>query len=164
MPYPTATLIGRLQVESRDPAAWRHVDNFDYVLDTALAEVGAVEPPVTLHSDLRQPFARAWLKVAQHEVLERVRVAVAFAPPKDMRVAPSTAAYIPKEGDRSLAELITAYRNEREAAHGVGSTDRRYNHIFSALREALGDDKPLRASRAATAGRRATCCAPSIAT
>lgn len=42
---------------------------------------------------------------------------------------------------RSLAELIDAYRKDRERAHGLESTDRKYAHIFRALKEALGPDK-----------------------
>lgn len=47
-------------------------------------------------------------------------------------------------GGTTVAQLITAYQAERVANHGEESTDRKYSHIFSALREALGEDRPVR--------------------
>jgi len=45
---------------------------------------------------------------------------------------------------KTVSELIEEYRADRERAHGQESTDRKYSHIFRALKEALGPDKPVR--------------------
>ena len=49
------------------------------------------------------------------------------------------------EGDKTVAELIKAYRADRDNRHGAESTTRKYKHIFEALELGLGADKPIRA-------------------
>ncbi len=145
MPHRVAILVGRLQQAARDPEAWRQIDNFDYALDAALAEAGAEPPHDAVRAELRLSFARAWLEVAQHEELQRLRAVVALAHPADLRIAPSGVSFVPREGDRTVAELIKSYRADRNATYGEESTARKYDHIFSALKAALGENKPVRA-------------------
>ncbi len=43
----------------------------------------------------------------------------------------------------TLGDLIDRYRSNRVAAHGQHSTDRKYSHVFKALEEALGRQRPV---------------------
>lgn len=45
---------------------------------------------------------------------------------------------------RTVGQLIEAFRAERERTKGAESTERKYRHIWRALEEGLGQDKPLR--------------------
>jgi len=63
-----------------------------------------------------------------------------------VEVTPPVPASVPAvaTGGTTVKQLIAAYRAEREALHGAESTDRKYSHIFRALEEALGGDRPIR--------------------
>lgn len=54
--------------------------------------------------------------------------------------APTT----PPTSGITVGKLIAAFNAERVARHGEESTSRKYSHIFSALEEVLGTDKPVR--------------------
>lgn len=54
--------------------------------------------------------------------------------------APTT----PPTSGITVGKLIAAFNAERVARHGEESTSRKYSHIFSALEEVLGPDKPVR--------------------
>ena len=106
----------------------------------------------SVRSDCRPSFAAAWLEVVQHLEAERLRAATyvaamdaASVAPEAIRVAPAKDVYTPKEGDRTLGEVIDLYRSERAARYGDASTDRKYSHLFRALEEVIGRDKPVRA-------------------
>lgn len=153
MPVAVAMLVGRLQVASRDPGGWRDIDGFDQVMDEALREAG-VEPRLgpSVREMARVAFAAAWLEVVQHEELERQRAArylaaleAAALSPGQLQVARAPDAYSPREGDRTVKELIAAFRKERSERYGGESTERKYSHIFTALEDVLTPDKPLRA-------------------
>jgi hypothetical protein len=47
-------------------------------------------------------------------------------------------------GPRNVEDLISAFRAEREAQHGIESTSRKYDLLFRALREVWGPDLPVR--------------------
>jgi integrase len=49
----------------------------------------------------------------------------------------------PATGGKALADLIRDYRAARELEHGEESTRRKYSHIFKALEEVLGANKPI---------------------
>lgn len=72
---------------------------------------------------------------------ERQRGAVVEVPAP--RVLPQVASHRPASSGMSLSELIREYRAVREAEHGEESTRRKYSHIFKALEEVLGADKPI---------------------
>lgn len=113
------------------------------------------EPPALstrVREECRQHFAASWLEVVQHLEAERRRAATfmaaleaAKAPPEAIRVAPGRGTYAAREDDKTLGEVIDLYRADREGRHGKESTDRKYNHLFSAIEETLGRDKPVRA-------------------
>ena len=50
----------------------------------------------------------------------------------------------PPPGQVSLGELVDAYRAERVKRYGDEATDRKYRHVFRALEEGLGRDRPIR--------------------
>jgi len=59
--------------------------------------------------------------------------------------APTLAALTtPPTSGITVGKLIAAFNAERVARHGEESTSRKYSHIFSALEEVLGTDKPVR--------------------
>lgn len=105
----------------------------------------------TARTETRRAFAAAWLDVVQHEEWQRQRAAVFLAAananeasPTALAIPTARNAYIPREGDRTVAELIRAFKAERDARHGEESTDRKYNHIFRCLEEVL--DRPSRSA------------------
>ena len=146
MPHSTGLLLGRLQRASREPEGWREVEGFDAVLDAALA--AAEGAPALSHRSrpqLRQRFAQAWAEVVQHEEAERLRAAAFLAAFAAMRadaariaVAAAPGGYVPREGDRTLGELVQAYRAEANSL-------KKYDHIFAAAQELLGKETPVRA-------------------
>ena len=117
-------------------------------LERALEAAGGPPAiPADVRQDARQRFARAWLEVVQHIEAERRRAALFVAaldavkaPAAAIRVAPA-ASYEPKEGDRTVGELIKAFK----AARDLPDTEKQYGHVFRALGELLGEEKPVRA-------------------
>src|SRR5690606_21244024 len=61
------------------------------------------------------------------------------------RVAPAPGGYTPREGDKTVAEVIEKFQVEKKRQIGEEAVDRRYAHIFKALNETLGKAKPIRA-------------------
>jgi integrase len=157
MPYAVGILLGRLQAAERDPEAWREIDGFDDQLGSALGEVQVrLKLTPALLETIRHPFAKAWLEVVRHKEAARRRAASFLAAIEaarldaaSIRVASGPRSYVPREDDQTIAELITSYRSDRDGSYGAESTSRKYNHIFTALKEGLGAEKPIRAVTAA---------------
>lgn len=148
-PHETAILLGRLQPAVRDPEAWREVDGFDSTLIVAAQAGGLTSAvPGSVIALARGPFAAAWLEVVQHREAARTR-AVAFLEafdaqhraPAAVRVAPAEGGYVPREGDKTVGEVIDQYQAERNNP----DTLKQYGHIFRALKELVGADTPIRA-------------------
>lgn len=119
----------------------------------ASVEAAGCVPTITLHAreQARQPFAAAWLEVVQHLEAERRRAALFLstlesvdAPPSAIRVKMASAPYEPREGDKTIGEVVTLYRAERESRYGVADTAQKYGHLFRALLQAAGAGKPMR--------------------
>jgi integrase len=151
-PPETLLLVGRLQVAARDAEGWRAIAGFDALMDSELEPyvTGPIAP--SLRAEGRQAFASALLEVARYRELSRQRAAAflraveaAEASANTIRIEPGRAAFVPREDDRTIAELIASFKGERFAAHGLESTERKYRHIFTALELSLGADKPIRA-------------------
>lgn len=51
---------------------------------------------------------------------------------------------MPREGDRTVGEVIEAFRSDKIREIGDEAMGRRYAHIFAALKLILGADKPIR--------------------
>jgi len=153
VPFATALLIGKLQAAARDSNAWQQLTDFDATFDRAVETGGLKSPtPPTVRAQTRAAFAAAWLDVVQHEEWQRQRAAVFLAAananqadPHELRADAPRNAYVPREDDRSLGELIEAYRKDRESRHGEESTSRKYEHIFRCLKEVLDPGTPIRA-------------------
>lgn len=152
-PHATALLLGRLQPAQRDPEAWRDIEGFDEALEAAAQAGGLVASiPATVMAATRPRFVRAWLEVVQHQEAARLR-AVAFLEALDLQTRPAAAVVVevapggfkPREGDQSLGEVIDKFEAEKKRQIGGEAVGRRYSHIFAALREILGEDKPIRA-------------------
>ena len=77
-------------------------------------------------------------EVVEAPAVVSVSAAIALAP-----MAPA----VPMTGAAgvTLGDLIKRYRAVREAEHGQESTRRKYGHIFKALEEVLGSDRPIAA-------------------
>lgn len=152
MPFDVARLLDRLPQAAAHPDGWRQIEGFDGRLDEAAREGGLSAPiPMTARRDVRQHFAQAWLEVVQHEEWGRQRAAAVLLAwesgarsPGTVQVAPAPAAYIPHAGDKTIGEVVAAFKAERIARYGDESTVRKYHHIFEALTEALGTAKPIR--------------------
>lgn len=61
----------------------------------------------------------------------------------ELPTAPNSAPAASAASGVSVAQLLAAFKAERDARHGEESTDRKYSHIFSALEEVLGPERPV---------------------
>jgi integrase len=135
-----------------DPTLWAEIEGFDVSLLEALRSAGlSLEVPMSVVVQARPAFARAWLEVSQVEEASRsiaasiLTAAEAVArPASQIVVAAGPTSYVPRADDRTVAEVIEAYRAEQGAKNGKASTDKAGAHIFRALKEVLGPDKPVR--------------------
>jgi integrase len=147
LPYAAGLLLDRLQAATMGGDAWAGVQGFDAKFDGAVAAGGlSASIPARVRDEARQPFARAWLEVAQHEEHERRRAAsilatleAASAVPSSIRVE-SAPALVPRPGDLTVGEVIAKYRAARDGE----DTEKQYGHVFRALSQVLGDAKPMR--------------------
>ncbi len=152
MPYATGVLLSRLQVAARDPDAWREIPDFDERMEGELADFIVTPLPPRLHAAARSGFADAWLEVERSLELVRQRAAAILraelslgASAEGLRLESAPRTYVPREGDRTVSELIDAFKKDRRASYGGESTERKYRHIWSALEVAIGPSKPIRA-------------------
>ncbi|GEM_PF-2291879 len=152
LPHSTGLLLGRLQRAARDADAWAEVDGLDDALD-AVAAFSADEGdprvmPRAVRLAVRQTFARAALEVVQHEEAERRRAdailtaleAVA-TDPSALRVAPPPVGFEPREGDKTVQEVLDAFKADQA---NPALWQKQYGHIARALGEIMGLDKPIR--------------------
>ncbi len=144
-PPDTAQRIASLSaaIESR---RYDGVPLYEETLRAALAslklDIGPEHPAM---SNVRDAFARALLRHTlrveqgrlEYAAQERAK-ALRYGEPATLLPAITAAADRP-----TIKRLIEGYRGDREAQHGVESTNRKYGHIFRALAEALGDDTPV---------------------
>lgn len=153
MPHATGVLLGRLQVAVRDVDAWADVEGFQEAFESALRAGGLVDlVPASLVPLARPRFAQAWLEVVQHREAARSRAAAFLEaweaqdrPATSVAVPTASGAYSPREGDRTVAEVVKAFRADKQTEIGGEALDRRYSHIFAGLEEVIGPDKPIRA-------------------
>lgn len=155
-PHPSASrtnvLRGRLQSMAADPSLWQEIQGFDATLLSSAQEAGlSLEVPTTVVEQARSAFARAWLEVLQQEEASRSIAASILAAadavarsPDQIVIAPGPASYLPRADDRTVAELIDAYQAEQAAKNGKAAADKAGAHIYRALKEVLGPDKPVR--------------------
>jgi integrase len=151
LPHETAVLLGRLQVAARDPGGWVGVQGFDEAMMAAIQEDqdGPVLIPAKVQEAARQPFARAWLEVEQYQEAERRRadsilaaLELATAVPTAIRVEAQASAFIPREDDRTVSEVVEAFRAHQ---NDPALYKKQFGHIGRALTEIVGADKPIRA-------------------
>ncbi len=145
-----ALRFGRLQHAMRDPEGWRQIDGLDAELDAALLSAGVtgrLGPEV--RAALRPRYISAALEVAQHQewACQRARAVLSFVElrPEAIRLPDRRDTYQPVASDRTVGELVKAFRIARLSEYGDESTDRKYAHIFTALEQVLGAEKPVRA-------------------
>lgn len=97
------------------------MEGFDAAQDDAVAAGGLTRPLMpAVRVETRRAFAGAWLDIVQHEEWQRQRAAVFLAAananeasPQALSVPAARNAYVPREGDRTLADLIRAFRKDR---------------------------------------------------
>lgn len=151
LPHDDAVLLGRLQIAAREPDGWVRVQGFDEAMMEALQEdPGApILIPVKVREAARQPFARAWLEVEQYQEAERRRadsiltaLELATAAPSTIRVEAQASAFIPREDDRTVGEVVEAFRAHQ---NDPALYKKQFGHIGRALTEIVGADKPIRA-------------------
>lgn len=153
LPHSTGLLLGRLQRAARDADAWAEVDGLDDTLDAVVAfaadEGDPRVMPRAVRLAVRQTFARAALEVVQHEEAERRRADAILAAletvatvPSALRAAPPPVGYEPREGDKTVQEVLDAFKAYQ--ANPV-LWQKQYGHIARALGEIMGLDKPIRA-------------------
>ena len=148
-PDAAARLWG-LQEAAQRPDAWIAVPDFDECLHAALETGGLTgKLSTTVREQVRSAYASAALEVAQHQELQRQRAAALLAvlassgaTPQDIRPALPAARYTPQPGDKTVGTVIASYRQQREDR--FGATDKAYAHIFRALREVVGEHRPIR--------------------
>lgn len=138
-------LISRLAPAMTDAEAYAQVGDFDAEMDAAITAgggVGAMTPAT--RASTRTFFARAWLEVIEAEEAERRRAAMSLAaraPNAALREAVERPVFQPRAGDLTVGEVIDKYQAERDNH----DTDKQYGHVFRALRQLVGADKPIRA-------------------
>ena len=76
-------------------------------------------------------------------IMKRQAGEVIAAP--EISVVLSSAPQVQPSSGMTVGALVAQYRAAREAAHTVESTNRKYSHIFKALEEVLGVDRPVAA-------------------
>jgi integrase len=74
---------------------------------------------------------------------DRQRGRVVETPVAPSQSARSTATSASAEPSVTVGQLIERYRSNRCAEHGEHSTERKYRHVFRALEEALGTERPV---------------------
>lgn len=163
LPFVTGVLLGRLQEAARDPGGWVKVPGFDPALDAAVVAGGCLGGiPLRVREIVRQSFARAWLEVVQAQEHERQRAAVILATFEAATTSPAAVRvkgrpereYVAREGDMSVGEVIDAFKAAKVAedrAKPAGRAreperllEKQYGHIFKALKELIGAEKPIR--------------------
>lgn len=153
LPHSTGLLLGRLQRAARVADAWAEVEGLDDALDAVVAfaadDGGPRVMPRAVRFAVRQTFARAALEVVQHEEAERRRAdailtaleAVA-AVPSALRVAPPPSGFEPREGDKTIKEVLDAFQSDQA---NPTLWQKQYGHIARAIGEIMGMEKPIRA-------------------
>jgi len=136
-----------LAAAADDASAWARFPNFDGELDAALIAGGLTGMMTPMcREDARLPFARAALEVERAKEAERRRHAAVLATVEASKgaeavMAPKATGYQPRPDDRTVAELITAFKSAKDRP----DLDKTHGHIFTALGQLLGPDKPIRA-------------------
>lgn len=150
LPYAAGLLLDRLQAATAGGDAWSRVQGFDAKFDEAVAAGGlSATIPARVRDEARQLFARAWLEVVQHEEAERRRAASILATLVAAHAAPASItahaapAFEVRPGDVTVAEAIAEFKGAR-GRDGVEDVDKRYGHLFRAIGEIVGDDRPIR--------------------
>lgn len=152
-PAPTFLLLDRLNAAVSDPDRWREVPGFGDALADAIG-VG-VDPKV--RAAVRPAFAMAWREVVQAQEAER-RYAATIIQMVDsfgstaVATPPRPGTYKAQVGDRTVGELLDAYKAMDRAKRGPVA-DKETAVVMRALREFLGTDKPVRAVRRPDARR-----------
>lgn len=145
MPLATFLLIDRLTEAEADPARTREVPGFDAAMAEALGS--NVGPQV--RAAVRSAFAKAWREVVQAQEAERRYAANIINMVENfgstaVAVPRRPGAYAPQAGDRTVGELLDAYGAADRARRGP-TADKETAVVMRALREFLGQDKPVRA-------------------
>lgn len=129
----TFQLIDRL--ETMQGERWRDIDGFDARLKDV---IGAVPPRVLGH--VRPAFAAAWAEVLAAQERERQHAATILAVVSDYGtrepLIPRTT-YRPVAGDKTVGQLLDAYRAVKKGKDVVGPA--------RAVRQFIGEDVPVRA-------------------
>ncbi len=150
-PHAVSTLLERLQGATWEPMAWVKVPGFDEALDGAVAAGGALGAltPVT-REKIRPAFARAFFEVERHREAERSRAAsflaalsISSLTGSQLVVTPGSGAYQPREGDRTVKEVIAMFKLSK--GRDAGLLEKTHGYVFRALEELFGPEKPLRA-------------------
>ncbi len=154
-PPSTALRIATLR-RALDRDDWTGVSGFYATVAEVLriAEVKA-HSSHPQYPDLCRIVAELWLKSLESD--ERVRLyrvttdraaELASMSVTDREAVPALLAapeaFSPNVGDKTVADLITAYRLARIEESGERETHKRYTHIFKALEETLGPDTVLK--------------------
>lgn len=135
-PFNVVRLIDQLAKVQTAPEAWRAIPDFDTHLKS---EVGSLDDKV--RAACRQTFAQAWREVVQAQEAERAYAAallllISAARTPQVTTAASTV-YAPTAGDRTVGELMAAYRSAKPGKDAVAPT--------RALEDFLGSDTPVKA-------------------
>lgn len=144
-PIDVQMLIARLVPVLADTDNYANVEGFDRAMDVAVADgggAGVMSPAV--RASARAIFAQAWLEVVEAEEASRRRAAMdlaARAPDSVLREAVGRPVFQARVGDLTIGQVIDKYQAEREG----DDTEKQYGHIFRALKQLVGEDKPIRA-------------------
>ncbi|CAN5349549.1 hypothetical protein BH09PSE1_BH09PSE1_25050 [soil metagenome] len=150
MPFGVGLLVGRLQAAGRAADGWTTIDGFDDHLDAVVACHSTSRLTEAVRRAVRQPFARAWLEVAQHEEAERRRAdailtameSVALDVQTIRAAAAPSQTYEPREGDKTIGEMLEAFKMDQD---NPPLWQKQYGHISRTLGEIIGLDTPIRA-------------------
>lgn len=148
LPFVTGLLLDRLRKAEADPTRWKDVPGYDGALDAALDR----ELEFKVRNAVRPAFTHAWRQVIEAEEVERRHAASILQMVQSYSegtpaLPPRPGAYQLREGDRTVGEMMDAYLAAQKAKKGKRGdiAHKETAHIFKALREMLGPDKPVRA-------------------
>jgi integrase len=149
----TRLLVDRLRSAANDPARSREAPGFEAAMTAALGP--GIDPKIRLA--VRSAFAKAWCEVVEAEDAERryaaniISMVEGFGS-NTIMVPARPGAYTPHAGDRTVGELLDAYGAADRLRRGPTAV-KETAVVMRALREFLGEEKPVRAVSRADARR-----------
>ena len=113
---------------------------FGGVIDLFGIQISAAHPA---YGEAQLLFADAWLTALREAEHQRLHVDAVRRVNEIAALDVSVLQPVECAAERSIGDLVRAYREDRKGVIGEEPTSRRYNHIFAALEQVIGAHRPL---------------------